>query len=110
MNTTCIECGSKNIDHREESSRLLCVSCEEDFRHEHCNVSPEAQSAIANNEIFKNIVLLSANSPEELRPCDVDRVMYVAYNSFMKVSFRRWLLFFDLQERTRALVDAWEAE
>ena len=35
-NEECIECGSKNIDTRQESSRLLCVDCETAFREEHC--------------------------------------------------------------------------
>ena len=31
-NKKCIECGSEKIDTREDSSGLLCTSCETDFR------------------------------------------------------------------------------
>jgi len=53
---TCIECGSKNIDMRNESSGLLCSSCESDFRSNHlCTDDPDCNLACDNCSRFEDI-------------------------------------------------------
>lgn len=51
------------------------------------------------------ILLISADTPEELRHCDVDRVMEEAYKQGCFSDFRSWLLSRSLQARTKEKVE-----
>ena len=58
---------------------------------------------------FKAIMLLSADTPNLLRPVDVDRVMEAALDMGILDGFRAWLLESELQEATRKNVKMFEA-
>ncbi|WP_148359054.1 hypothetical protein [Peribacillus simplex] len=59
---------------------------------------------------YKRILMLSADTPEQLRPTDVDRVMLVAYEQYCFQGFKDYLLSHRLQERNRELVNAFKKE
>jgi hypothetical protein len=65
-----------------------------------------------NREINLNAILaISANSREELRPSDVDRVMTLACEIGVAESFRSWLLeSARFQYETREEIEAWKPE
>lgn len=65
-----------------------------------------------NREINLNAILsVSANSREELRPSDVDRVMTLACEIGVAESFRSWLLKSGIfQYETREEIEAWMPE
>ena len=52
-------------------------------------------------EQFRSILALSADSPEELRPSDVFRVVDEADDLGVKAEFVNWLLSENLKPRTR---------
>jgi hypothetical protein len=54
--------------------------------------------------IFESILKLSADTPDELRSIDIDRVIDAAEDQNIKVPFVQWLLNQDLQDRTRELL------
>jgi len=56
--------------------------------------------------LFKSILLVSADSPDRLRPTDVDRVMDEAYQQGKFHEFKAWLLDQQLMGRTRELVES----
>ncbi|MDG4850742.1 hypothetical protein [Peribacillus frigoritolerans] len=58
---------------------------------------------------YKMILMLSADSPEQLRPTDVDRDMLV-YEQYRFQGFKDYLLSHRLQERTLELVNAFKIE
>lgn len=58
---------------------------------------------------FRSILALSADEPDLLRPCDVERVLGVAHDQGCLDGFRGWLLSQELQERTRGNVKIYEA-
>jgi len=58
---------------------------------------------------FRSCLLLSADSPEDLRPCDVDRVMDAAADLGCLEELRKWLLDQELRQRTRQLVEEYVA-
>ncbi|OIK11951.1 hypothetical protein [Bacillus sp. MUM 13] len=53
---------------------------------------------------MKSKLLLSADTPEQLRPIDVDRVMMAACEQGCFKDFKDWLISHRLQERTWQLV------
>lgn len=55
------------------------------------------------------ILALSADAPDLLRPCDVERVLDAAQDQGCFDEFRKWLLSHDLQDRTRSNVKTFEA-
>ena len=55
---------------------------------------------------FRSCLMLVADSPEELRPVDVDRVLDAAEDMCLLTEFAGWLLDHDLLPRTRELVSA----
>lgn len=57
---------------------------------------------------FRSILMLSADSSEQLRACDVDRVMDAAQDQKCLEEFRQWILTQELQDRTRAAITAFE--
>lgn len=61
-------------------------------------------------KMFRSILLLSADSPEQLRPCDVDRVMEAALDKGIDLQFKVWLLTFrdSMNERTIQNIENWE--
>jgi hypothetical protein len=54
---------------------------------------------------YRQTLALSADSPEQLRPCDVDRVMDDAAQRGFADGFRAWLLAQPLMPRTAMLLD-----
>lgn len=58
---------------------------------------------------FRSILALSADAPDLLRPCDVDRVLDAAQDQRCLAEFRNWLLSQDLQDRTRTNIKTYEA-
>lgn len=69
----------------------------------------KAASTNNRNGQFRNILALSADAPDLLRPCDVERVLDAAQDQGCLEGFRRWLLSEDLQERTRINIKTYEA-
>lgn len=56
---------------------------------------------------MRNALLASADSAEQLRPCDVDRVVRLAKDfGVPQAAFCQWLLTFDLLPRTKSLLAA----
>ena len=53
---------------------------------------------------FRSALMLSADTPEELRACDVGRVMAAAEEFGVRDEFRTWLLTHDLISRTREVI------
>lgn len=64
------------------------------------------------NDINLNTILaISANSREELRPCDVDRVMTLADETGVADEFRAWLLAAKkFTFGTREEIESWQPE
>ena len=60
--------------------------------------------------MFTNILLVVTDSPEQLRVCDVDRVMDEAAQTGNLESFHKWLLDQNLQPRVRTEVINWSQE
>ncbi|WP_224962663.1 hypothetical protein [Geomonas subterranea] len=58
---------------------------------------------------FQSILALSADAPDLLRPCDVERVLDAAQDQGCFDEFRKWLLCHDLQERTRTSIKTYGA-
>ena len=58
------------------------------------------------DERFRSAVMVSADSPEEIRPSDVDRVMDTALDMGVdKTEFTTWLLTHDVNARTRKAIE-----
>lgn len=53
------------------------------------------------------LLQVSADSPKQLRACDVDRAMEEAHHQREAEGFRTWLLANELKEDTRAKVTEW---
>ena len=58
---------------------------------------------------YRQTLALAADSPEQLRPCDVDRVMDDAQDRGYAEGFRSWLLSHNLMLRTTMLLEEYEA-
>lgn len=58
---------------------------------------------------YRSILAVSADEPDLLRPCDVDRVLDAAQDQECLSGFCKWLLSQDLQERTRINIKTYEA-
>lgn len=56
---------------------------------------------------MQHILQIAADSPEQLRPVDVDRVMEHAKDMGLLAEFRAWLLDQTLNDRTRATIQKW---
>ena len=60
--------------------------------------------------LFANILLVAADRSNQLRVCDVDRVMDEAVQAGQLEGFRAWLLGQELQARVRTEVENWVQE
>lgn len=63
----------------------------------------------SDHQKFQNILALSADAPDLLRPCDVERVLDAAQDQGCFDEFRKWLLGHDLQERARTNIKTYGA-
>ena len=64
----------------------------------------------ADESAFRSALSLSADSPEQLRSSDVDRVMSDAASRGFAEEFRRWLLSKGVQSDTAAEIKSWTPE
>lgn len=58
---------------------------------------------------FAGSLHLATDSPQQLRPCDVDRVMSDCAALDVE-KFREWLLSFELQPETKLVIQNWTPE
>ena len=67
----------------------------------------QAEKANQDEGRYNGIVKMSADSPAQLRPADVYRVIWEAKDQGHEEPFKKWLLKQDLPERTRTKVVDW---
>ena len=58
-----------------------------------------------NDSLFKNLLMVAADSPEQLRSTDVGRVLLEAKECNCFDEFKEWLLSKSLKDGTRYLVE-----
>jgi hypothetical protein len=57
------------------------------------------------NSLFNNLLMVAADSPEQLRPTDVGRVLLEAKECKCFDEFKEWLLSKELRSGTRYLLE-----
>jgi len=85
----------------------FAYECEDDPQPSTTEESPRTSPVVTDEQRYQSCLMLSADSPEELRPQDVDRVMTHAHEHGFLQGFEKWLNSQLLSERTRLNVEQW---